>query len=191
MISSLGSYVQPDFLQNRVYTLTKEGLPKTSSGGFPFATYATANHFTSEEGIYSHPSISISTPRSVYDQLTEAQKDATNIIKTFCNNRPCSFFWHHCGVDDSCKFHRLYIHLVVKCCNNLGQVNQYRVIRKVLAIYGTEVRCQKVQDLEGLLNHLQQEPLVLLACNNLSLGAHLKKNLCQESILCLFGETSI
>lgn len=130
-------------------------MPKTSSAGFPFTVYATANDFTSEDGIYSHLSISFATPRPIYDQLTETQRDATNIIKTFCNNRPCAFFWHHRGVDDSCKFHGLHIHLVIKCSKKLAQVNQYRVLKKVLSKYGVEVRCQKVQHLEGLLNHLQ------------------------------------
>lgn len=176
VISNLGSYIQPDFLQNRIYTLSKEGVPKTSSAGFPFAVYATANDFTSEAGIYSRPSIAVATPRPIYDELTEAQKDATNIVKTFCNNRPFAlFFWHHGGADDACKFHGLHIHLVIKCNTKLAQVNQYRVLKKVLAKHGIEVRCQKVQHLEGLLNHLQQEPRVLLACNNLSLCARLKK----------------
>lgn len=48
-------------------------------------------------------------------------------------------------------------------------------MKKVVAKYGVEFRCQKVQHLEGLLNHLQQEPWILLGCNNLSLCASLSK----------------
>lgn len=108
--------------------MEKEGLPKTSSAGFPFAVYATAEDFTGEKGIFSRPSIEVATPRNIYDGLSENQRDATNIVKTFCNNRPFAFFWHHGGSDDNCKFHGLHIDLVVKCKVKLGQVNQYRVL---------------------------------------------------------------
>lgn len=43
------------------------------------------------------------------------------------------------------------------------------------AKYGIDVKCQKIQHLEGVLHHLQQEPRVLLACNNLSLCGRLQK----------------
>lgn len=175
VISNLGHYLQPDAIQNRIYTLDKEGNPMTSSAGFPFATYATANHFTGEQGIFATPTLAFATPRNIYEQLADGPKDVTNILKTFVNGSPCAFFWHHGGVDDSCKFHGLHIHPVVKSPTKLAQVNQYRVLKKVVGKYGLEVSCQKVQHLEGLLNHLQQEPRVLLGCNNLSLCARLKK----------------
>lgn len=162
-------------LQNRIYTLNKEGVPKTSSARFLFAVYATSEDFTAEKGVYLRPSIALATPRNVYDVQSEYQRDACNIVKTFCNKRPFAFFWHHGGADDKCQFHGLHIHLVVQCKGRLGQLNQYRVMKKVLAKYGIDVRCQKVQHLEGLLHHLQQEPRVLLACNNLSLCARLQK----------------
>lgn len=83
--------------------------------------------------------------------------------------------WHHGTVDESCKFHGLHIHLVIKCCTKLCQLNQYKALKKVAGKSGLEVRCQKVQHLEGLLNHLQQEPRILLCCNSLLLCARLKK----------------
>lgn len=79
-------------LQNRVYSLDKTGVPKTTSAGFPFAVYATAEDFTAEEGIISRPCLALATPRNLYERFTESEKDVTNCIKTFCNKRPFCFF---------------------------------------------------------------------------------------------------
>lgn len=123
-------YNKPDAIQNRIYKTDVEGHPKTSASGNLFAEYATAEHFQSEKGISSYLTLGYATLRAVYDELPESSKDVCNIIKTFINQRPTAFFWHHGTVDGSCKFHGLHIHLVIKCTMKLCQVNQYKVLKK-------------------------------------------------------------
>lgn len=158
VISNMGGQLSPDAIKNRIFLTDLEGRPKTSSASHPFATYATAEHFQSKEGIQNHPTLVFATPRHIYEGLTESHRELCNILKTFVNARPTAWFWHHGTTDDNCKFYDLHIHLVIKCPTKLSQVSQCKVMKKVVAKYGVEFRCQKVQHLEGLLNHLQQEP---------------------------------
>lgn len=50
-----------------------------------------------------------------------------------------------------------------------------KYFKKIPSKYNVDIKAQKVQHLEAILYYLQQEPRVLLGCNNLSLCARLKK----------------
>lgn len=164
----------------------KTGAPKVTSSGHPFGKYATSENFTDHEGIAGYPSLSLSSPRNIFESMNEEQKDVANAIKTFCNKRPCALFWHHGGDDSQCIFHGLHIHIVAYSETKLCDVYAYKVLKKVCQKYQLDLKCQKIKHLEALLHHLQEEPRFLLSCNNLSLCARLKKNKRPQSLLCWF-----
>lgn len=177
MISNLKHYVQPSYIQNRIYILDqKTGTPKCTSSRHPFGKYATSENFTdSDSGIAGYPSLCLSSPRNIFEGMNDQQKDVTNAVKTFCNKRPCCFFCHHGGDDSACRFHGLHIHIVAYSETKLCDVYAYKVLKKVCAKYELDLKCQKIKHLEALLHHLQEEPRFLLSSNNLSLCARLKK----------------
>lgn len=153
----------------------KNGNPKISSQGYPFGKYANSDLFMSKDGIIDHPTLQFATPKPIFDNFTEQQKDATNILKSFCNKRPTCYFWHNGTPDDGCQFNGLHIHLIVQNPYPIYMQHTYKVMKKVLLKYGIQVKCQKVKYLEALMNHLQKEPRILLGYNNLGLAARLKK----------------
>lgn len=176
VISNLQQFVQPDTIQNKLYQLDEStGLPKVTSSGSPYSRYAKPEDFQKENGIYKTPTYMLATPLQEYQSLCDPQKDVNNAIKTFCNRRPMAFFWHHGGAYSQCKFHGLHIHLVVQSQTPLTDTHHCRVLKKVCKKYGVDVRTQKVHHLEALLHHLQEEPRILLGCNNISLCARLAK----------------
>lgn len=176
VIFNLDDLIQPEFIQNRVYLIDpKNGNPKVSSQGYPFGRYANSENFMSKDGIIDHPTLQFSTPKKIFDDFTEQQKDVTNMLMTFCNKRPTCFFWHNGTPDDNCMFNGLHIHLIVQNPYPIYMQHTYKVMKKVMHKYGIQVKCQKIKHLEALMNHLQKESRILLGSNNLGFSARLKK----------------
>lgn len=149
----------------------------TSTRGSPYTTNATALNFEEQEGgISNEPTLSFATPNDIYLQLDETHELTVNSVKGFFYSRPSCLFWHNGNTDSSsCTFHGLHLHAVIHCTSKLSELYKYRMLKKKLNGLGVSVRCQKVQRLEALLAHLQQEPRVFLGCNNMTLCACLKK----------------
>ncbi|KAL4217968.1 hypothetical protein ACF0H5_022706 [Mactra antiquata] len=102
-----------------------------------------------------------------------SEKTPLNAIKQFCNEHPCTIFWHNGTTDDACKVNGFHMHIIVYNKGNLWHDSSWRTCRKKLTNANVTVRVQKVKSLPAILNHLQQSPRILVGCNNVKLCAAL------------------
>lgn len=184
VISDVKNYIQPDFIQAKLFQYDDKNEIKLAKGGAPLSRYATSDDYTGTPlGIREKPVVQFSTPLDIYSSLTEEQKQLTNEIKTFCNTKPSVFIWHNGTADKSCQFHGLHIHIVYDYSGKLSDLYRYKTLKRKCQEFGLTCRHQKVQRLDALLNHLQQKPRIVLGCNNLSLCGRLVRTFTMASIL--------
>lgn len=166
VLTNLTDVFSPMTFQNRVYDLNANGSFKKIRTGQCTGSYATEAMYTSVQGIRHRPTLSWSTPNNIYSNMSVAQRSPLNALKAFLNDHPCMVSWHNGNSDDMCKINGFHMHVVVQKSTLLWHDHAWRAVRQKLQNAGIIVRCQKVNNLPGLLSHLQERPRFLVGCNN-------------------------
>lgn len=114
IISDLGNYLEPAFLQPRVYVYNEDGTIKESNNGTPCGRYANSlDYENGQNGIRDNPIYHFSTPVHTYQSMNDAQKVVANEVKRFLNHRPMCCMWHNGTADQDCQFSGLHMHIVM------------------------------------------------------------------------------
>lgn len=190
VIGNLGEYVQPNFIQTRIYKNDENGNIKKTSKGTPLGRYAdSTDYHNSTNGIRDLPVYSFATPADIYSSMTDDQQQACNAIKRFCNKFPTAFIWHNGLADKACQFNGLHIHLIMSTQGRLQELGPFRTMKHILYRYGMHVHQQKVRSLDAILAHLQEKPRELLGANNLILCSRLIKS--NKNKILLYADINI
>lgn len=176
VVSNLQGLITPETIQSRLYVLDDSGNITKSEKGNPLGEYATQEIYE-KRLIYQRPTLAFSTPMEIYNGMNELQQKANNAVKTLFNGLPSVFIWHNGDEDSRCQFHGLHIHGIVyaKKDTSLCQLQMFRKTKLSLKDQGIVIRSEVVRNVSAILIHLQQQPRMVMGCNNLALLGKLER----------------
>lgn len=176
VVSNLKELITPETVQCRLYLLDDVGNIVRSEKGNPLGEYATGTVYENKQ-IYDRPALAYSTPMDIYNGMNETEQKANNAVKTLFNGLPSVFIWHNGDEDSRCQFHGLHIHgiVYVPTDTTLCQLQIFRKSKLSLKEQGIILRSEVVRNETALMIHLQQQPRVVMGCNNLVLLSKLVK----------------